>query len=106
MDRMLCCGKPAANGKRRSEHKEGGRRIQLKKNDITCAAIEGGGGGRGGGNGRWHRKSKRKWGDTEIDGLAAEQMWMREGGKEGKRDCERQTSREKRGSFFIDQLVT
>lgn len=101
MDRMLCCGKPAANGKRRSERKEGGRRIQLKKNDITCAAIERRGGRREGGNGRWHRKSKRKWGDTEIDGLAAEQMWMREGGKERENVKDRRREEREGASLLI-----
>lgn len=47
VDRMLRCGKPPANGKRwkvREREREGGgrgdrggRRIQLKKYDITCA---------------------------------------------------------------------
>ncbi|KAK5605053.1 hypothetical protein CRENBAI_001103 [Crenichthys baileyi] len=43
---MLHREEPAANGKRRKEWEQGeageGRGIQLKKNDITCAAGEGG----------------------------------------------------------------
>lgn len=31
------------------------------------------------GSGRWHRSSESKRGETALDGLAAEQMWMREG---------------------------
>lgn len=82
-------------GESESEGREGeGRRIQLKKNDITCAVRE-----RETERGRerergWEvARMKRARGETALDGLAAEQMWMkaRDGqrGRMGKTEIER-----------------
>lgn len=85
---MLRCGKPPANGKP-WRAREGGRRIQLKKYDITCAKERGserGAGERMGGGTVRVRAS----GETALDGLAAEQMWVRKGWMEKKGRAERE----------------
>lgn len=54
-----------------------GRRTQLKKNDITCAVrvreTE-----RGWEAAWMNGVSESKQGETALDGLAAEQMWIEE----------------------------
>lgn len=50
--------------------------------------------------------SESKQGETALDGLAAEQMWMRQREMDREREWERQRWRGKRGSIFIDLLVT
>lgn len=67
-----------------------GRRIQLKKNDITCAARE------------EEREREREWrgwseseqGETALDGL--EQMWMKERGRDGQEERTRKTEIERK----------
>lgn len=100
-DRMLRWREPAANGGNgggRAKNEGGeGRRIQLKKNDITCAAREE---ERERERGGW---SESEQGETVLDGL--EQMWMKEREREidGQEEKMRKTER---GSIFIDRLVT
>lgn len=52
-------------------------------------------------------KRESEQGETALDGLAAKQMWMREGevyrGRENGKDGDRE---EREESIFIDRLVT
>lgn len=89
----------------------GGRRIQLKKNDITCAERESERerGREIGEVARMKGASERRLGETALDGLTAEQMWTSEGGRERERQGGRKRMTDierKRGSIFIDLLVT
>lgn len=83
---------PLMGSRGESESEGGGRRIQLKKNDITCAGrgrkrereIK-----RGRGVGGGIEVARASGGETALDGLAAEQMWMRGGGHVKGRDREK-----------------